>query len=108
MISIYGMTLKKLEDYFISISEKKFKAVQVYEWLYKKRVRSFDEFKNVKKETLDQMKKDLITEVNNSEDSLKVEKGVKQFVGWLQSGKLEIRGYKERKTHSKLYIMQSF
>lgn len=54
----------------------------------------------------DQMKKELITEMNNSEDSLKVEEGVKQFVGWLQEGKLEIRGYKERKTHSKLYIMK--
>ena len=53
-----------------------------------------------------QRKKDLITEMNNSEDSLKVEKGVKQFVDWLQAGKLEIRGYKERKTHSKLYIMK--
>ena len=37
MISIYGVTLQKLEDYFISIGEKKFKAIQVYEWLYKKR-----------------------------------------------------------------------
>ena len=54
----------------------------------------------------DQMKKDLITEMDNSEDSLKVEQGVKQFVDWLQEGKLEIRGYKERKTHSKLYIMK--
>ena len=52
-----------------------------------------------------QLKKDLINEMNNSEDNIKVEKGVRQFVEWLQSGKLEIRGYKERKTHSKLYIM---
>ena len=35
MRSIYSITRKKLEDYFVSIGEKKFKAVQVYEWLYK-------------------------------------------------------------------------
>ncbi len=52
-----------------------------------------------------QMQKDLIHEMNNSNDTADVEKGIRQFVSWLQSGKLEIRGYKERKTHSKLYIM---
>ncbi len=52
-----------------------------------------------------QIEKDLINEMNNSEDTIDVEKGIKQFVSWLKSGKLEIRGYKERKTHSKLYIM---
>lgn len=52
-----------------------------------------------------QLKKDLIQEMNHSEDNIDVENGVRQFLDWLISGKLEIRGYKERKTHSKLYIM---
>ena len=52
-----------------------------------------------------QVQKNIIEEMNNSEDNANVEKGIRQFVSWLQSGKLEIRGYKERKTHSKLYIM---
>lgn len=50
-------------------------------------------------------KEDIISEMDNSENSFMVEKGVKQFVEWLKLGKLEIKGYKERKTHSKLYIM---
>ncbi len=58
MENIYGYTLKKLENYFESINEKKFKAVQVFEWLYKKRVSSFDEMLNVKKDTLEKMKQD--------------------------------------------------
>lgn len=57
MRSIYDMTKKDLETYFESIGEKKFKAVQVLEWLYKKRVNSFEQMKNVKKDTLEQMKK---------------------------------------------------
>lgn len=52
-----------------------------------------------------QIQNDLIQEMNTSEDTADVEKGIRQFVSWLQTGKLEIRGYKERKTHSKLYIM---
>ena len=49
MENIYGYTLSKLEDYFLSIGEKKFKAVQVYEWLYLKRVDSIDKMTNIKK-----------------------------------------------------------
>lgn len=48
---------------------------------------------------------DLITEMDNSENSFSVEKGAYQFIEWLKSGKLEVKAYKERKTHSKLYIM---
>ena len=51
-MNIYGMTLKDLEDYFLKIGEKKFKAIQVYDWLYKKRVNSFDEMTNVKKSVI--------------------------------------------------------
>lgn len=58
MRNIYGYTLEALEAYFACIGEKKFKATQVFEWLYKKRVKSFDEMANVKKETIAQMKKD--------------------------------------------------
>jgi superfamily II DNA or RNA helicase len=49
---------------------------------------------------------DIITEMNNSENNVHVEKGARQFVKWLKSGKIEIRAYKERRTHSKLYIMK--
>ncbi|WP_308573720.1 helicase-related protein [uncultured Methanosphaera sp.] len=48
---------------------------------------------------------DIIREMNNSENSIQVEQGARQFIKWLQSGKVEIKAYKERKTHSKLYIM---
>ena len=52
-MNIYGMTLEQLEDYFISIGQKKFKATQVYDWLYKKRVTSFDDMSNIKKDVID-------------------------------------------------------
>ena len=58
MTNIYGQTIEDLEKYFESIGEKKYKAIQVYEWLYLKRVSSFDEFSNLKKDVIAQMKKD--------------------------------------------------
>ena len=35
--NLFNKTREELENYFISIGEKKFKALQVYEWLYEKR-----------------------------------------------------------------------
>ena len=58
MKSIYDVTRKQLEDYFLSIGEKKFKATQVFYWLYKKRVNSFDDMSNIKKNVIDSLKKD--------------------------------------------------
>lgn len=55
-MDIYGMTLEDLENYFISINEKKFKAIQVFEWLYKKRINSIDDMSNIKKDTLNKIK----------------------------------------------------
>ena len=48
MKNIYNYTIKELEDYFVSKGEKKFKAIQVFEWLYKKRVNNnyIIQFKN--------------------------------------------------------------
>ncbi len=62
MQNIYGMTLEKLEKYFIDKNDKKFKATQVFEWVYKKRVNSFDDMKNVSKETINELKKDFYFE----------------------------------------------
>ena len=58
MENIYNYTLEKLEDYFTKNNEKKFKATQVFEWIYKKRIKSFDEMSNVKKDTIEKLKKD--------------------------------------------------
>lgn len=50
MQNIYGLTKKELEEYFTMIGEKKFKATQIYEWLYEKRVTTYEEMTNIKKE----------------------------------------------------------
>ena len=53
MRNIYDYTLEELEEYFTEINQKKFRATQVYEFLYKKRVKSFDDMNNIGKNTVE-------------------------------------------------------
>lgn len=48
MSNIYGIKRKDLEDYFLSKGEKKYKALQIFEWLYQKKVRKYSEMTNIK------------------------------------------------------------
>jgi len=58
MKNIYGLTVEQLEAYFLSINEKKFKATQVFEWLYQKREKEVDHFSNLKVNIREQLKTD--------------------------------------------------
>ena len=57
-MNIYSLSRKDLENYFENIKEKKYKAIQVYDWLYKKRVTSFEKMTNIKKEIINKLKED--------------------------------------------------
>ncbi len=85
MKSIYGIKKSDLEEYFISIGEKKFKATQVYEWVYRKKVLSFDEMTNISKDIREKLKKDFtfnkINIVKKQEDDL-----VKKYLFELNDG----------------------
>ena len=45
------------------------------------------------------------TEFVLAEDSLDVEKGVRKFIEWIRSGKLQVKLYREQNIHAKVYIM---
>ncbi|HIU39860.1 MAG TPA: 23S rRNA (adenine(2503)-C(2))-methyltransferase RlmN [Candidatus Aphodocola excrementigallinarum] len=61
MNNIYDYTKKDLEDYFLSIGQSKFRASQVFDWLYVKRVKSFDEMTNLKKDLITYLKNNFST-----------------------------------------------
>lgn len=48
--SIYSLTMEQLTSFLTEHGQQKFRAAQVWDWLYKKRVQSFDEMKNINKE----------------------------------------------------------
>ena len=59
MNSVYSYTRDDLVDYFLNTGEKKFKADQVFDWLYKKRVNDFDLMNNLNKKVISKLKEDM-------------------------------------------------
>ncbi|MGP7817557.1 23S rRNA (adenine(2503)-C(2))-methyltransferase RlmN [Niallia sp. 01092] len=47
--SIYSLQLQELKDWLKENGEKPFRADQIFEWLYKKRITSFEEMSNLSK-----------------------------------------------------------
>ena len=58
MQSIYNYTLDMLKDYMISLGEKPFRSSQIIEWLYRKKIKSFDEMTNISKSFIERLKLD--------------------------------------------------
>jgi len=56
MRNIYDYSLKELEEYFTSIGDKKFRATQIYDFLYKKRIDDMDKFSNISKNIKEHMR----------------------------------------------------
>ena len=60
MENIYNLTKEDLESYLININDKKFRSTQIYDWLYVKRVKSFDEMTNLSKTLINQLNNDFL------------------------------------------------
>ena len=58
-MTIYDLTKEELEKYFLDHNDKKFRATQLFSWLYQKKVKSYAEITDIKKETLSMLEKDL-------------------------------------------------
>jgi len=56
---IYDLTREQLEKYFLDNNDKKFRAEQIFKWLYQKKVKNYEEMTDIKKETLEKLKSDL-------------------------------------------------
>ena len=63
MINIYNLTRKKLEEKLLSMNEKAFRSTQIYEWIYRKNVKSFEMMTNIKKDLIEYTKQQC--ELNN-------------------------------------------
>jgi hypothetical protein len=52
-----------------------------------------------------QLPGEILDELQKSGDSSEIEEGIRKFVQWIKSGKLEVRAYPSEHVHAKLYIM---
>ncbi len=48
---------------------------------------------------------EILGELQKSDDSSDIENGVRKFMEWIKSGKLEVRAYPSERLHAKLYLM---
>lgn len=56
MPSIYSFELHEMKEWLKEQDEKPFRAAQIFEWLYEKRVTSFDEMSNLSKDLREKLK----------------------------------------------------
>ena len=83
--NIYDLTRKEFEDYFVSIGDKRFRSVQLYEFLYKKRINNTSEMNNIGNNIKERLNNDfsfdMIKLVVKQEDNL-----VKKYLFELTDG----------------------
>ena len=71
---IRQLDVSQLQEFFVSIGEKPFKAKQVYEWLWKKSAKDFDQMTNISLATREKLKAHFdiknieVDEIQRSED----------------------------------------
>lgn len=58
--TIYGLTRDQLIEWAIENDEKKFRATQVWDWLYRKRVQTFEEMTNLSKVFIEKLNEHFI------------------------------------------------
>ena len=88
MRNIYDLSKEELENYFESIGDKKFRAVQILEWLYRKKVTSFDEMTNLSKKAIEVLRENFIIEGLNLKTKYVSSDGTIKFLFSLNDGNL--------------------
>jgi 23S rRNA (adenine2503-C2)-methyltransferase len=77
MKNIYNYSLQQLTLILSELGYKKFAANQLFDWLYKKRVKSFDEMTNIRKELVNYLKENYVIggiEIINKQEDKDVSK----------------------------------
>src|SRR5262245_26435354 len=53
----------------------------------------------------EQLPAEILAEFQEAGDSVNIEEGIRKFVEWIKSGKLEVRAFPSQRIHAKVYIM---
>ena len=88
MKSIYGYSEVDFENYLLSLGEKKFRAKQLIEWIYRHKIKSFDEITNMKKSFIEKLKEDFTIDEFECVKLQESSDGTKKFLFRLSDGNL--------------------
>lgn len=58
MINLYGLEMSKLENLMLERGQKKYRATQLFTWIYEKKAKTFDEMSDVSKLFRDELNRD--------------------------------------------------
>ncbi|WP_117149281.1 23S rRNA (adenine(2503)-C(2))-methyltransferase RlmN [Paraliobacillus zengyii] len=86
--SIYGLTQDKLTEWLVDRGQKKFRASQVWDWLYKKRVTTFEAMTNLNEESIALLKANFYIESLTEDLKLESKDGTIKFLFKLEDGNL--------------------
>lgn len=86
--SIYDLPKEELANWLVEHGEQKFRAKQVWDWVYRKRINSFAEMHNVNKSTIQQLEKHFT--IHTMDETLRQESadGTVKFLFKLSDGQL--------------------
>ncbi|WNF35507.1 23S rRNA (adenine(2503)-C(2))-methyltransferase RlmN [Bacillaceae bacterium IKA-2] len=84
--SIYSMEFKTLESWLIDNNEPKFRAGQIFDWLYKKRITSYAEMTNLSKDLRAKLANDFILTTLKTITKQESKDGTIKFLFQLQDG----------------------
>ena len=56
MYNIYDYDISSLEEILVSDGQKKFRATQIFEWVYRHGIKDFDQMSNLGKENIEYFK----------------------------------------------------
>ena len=86
-MDIKSMNLAELKAYMEGLGEKGFRAKQIYEWLHKKQVSSFEEMSNISKSLIEKLKEDCYL-VDLKKEAVQVSKidGTRKYLFLLSDG----------------------
>ena len=85
--NIKDFSLTELKEEFKNIGEKPYRADQVYEWIYKKRINSFDEMTNISLELRNKLKTNFDLGLFKIEKKLISKDGTKKYLFDINDGK---------------------
>ncbi|WP_163969388.1 23S rRNA (adenine(2503)-C(2))-methyltransferase RlmN [Oceanobacillus halotolerans] len=86
--SIYGLTYEQLTEWLMDHGQKRFRADQVWNWLYKKRINHFSDMKNLNKETIELLDENFVLDTLQEEIKQESKDGTIKFLFRLADGNL--------------------
>ncbi|MBW3113687.1 MULTISPECIES: 23S rRNA (adenine(2503)-C(2))-methyltransferase RlmN [Bacillaceae] len=86
--SIYGLTLDQLTSWLVENGQKKFRAAQVWDWLYKKRVTNFADMKNLNADCVQLLEDHFYLHTLTQEIKQESKDGTIKFLFKLEDGNL--------------------